>query len=417
MALADDHREDALEWAVEMRRLREQRTMAALLDASRLAPHDVRAVGRRLAAFQAEAEVPSGLGRPSAVKRAIDENFQPLLDLELPARERRRLAAAERFFDAALIGWRDLLAVRSSSGRVRDGHGDLRLEHVILDDDAVTVFDCVEFDTALRQIDVAADLAFLVMELVAHGADNLGDELVAAYREAGGDVGDDALVSFYAGYRAWVRAKLAFLEGGDPSALVAVAERFRWRARLPLVLTVWGVTASGKSTVVDVLARAAGLPLLSSDRVRKDLAGVEPTARASAEHYEPAANRRTYRELGARARRHVGRCGGAIIDATFRRRAERRAFSEGFAAAPSRVLYLECRAPRPVLLTRARLRARVTDATTELVDRQLAEWEPLDEVAPAAHVCVRSDQAPPAIVDELEAALDRRLANGWPDDP
>jgi hypothetical protein len=59
----------------------------------------------------------------------------------------------------------------------------------------------------------------------------------------------------------------------------------------------------------------------------------------------------------------------------------------------------------------------VSDATPELVDRQLAEWEPLDEIAPAAHVCVRSDQDPAAIVEELEAALDRRLAKGWPDDP
>lgn len=270
LTLADGERDDALEWAVEMRRLPEQRTLAALLDAGRLERDHVRAVGRRLAAFHADADVPSEPPGPSAVKRPSDENFQPLLDLDLSPRERRHAVAAERFFDAFIAGHRDRLAARARSGRVRDGHGDLRLEHVLLLDDGVIAYDCVEFDPALRKIDVAADLAFLLMELEASGADALARELVTAYRDAGGDPGDDSLLSFYAAYRAWVRAKLAFLGGGDPKPLVEVGERLRWGARLPLILVVCGVTASGKTTVAHRVADTSRIPLLSSDHADRD---------------------------------------------------------------------------------------------------------------------------------------------------
>ena len=415
LMLADGDRDDALEWAVEMRRLPEQCTMAALLDAGRLGRDQVRAVGRRLAAFHADAEAPAEPPGPGAVKRPSDENFQALLDLELSPRERRRAVAAERFFDAFIAGHRDQIAARAARGCVRDGHGDLRLEHVLLVDDGVIAYDCVEFDADLRRIDVAGDLAFLVMELVSHHADALAGELVDAYRGAGGDPGENALLAFYAAYRAWVRAKLAFLADADATPLVDVAERLRWRARLPLILVLCGVTASGKTTVAERLADASGLQVLSSDRVRKELAGLDPAARAPAERYGAAASRRTYEEIGARAADCLRRDGGAIVDATFRHPDQRRAFAERLGRhAP--VLYAECRAPRRVLLDRARARTRdqqrVSDATVEMVDRQLAEWRPLDDVPAAAHLALRTDREAGEIADELEALLDRRVAAG-----
>jgi aminoglycoside phosphotransferase family enzyme len=72
---------------------------------------------------------------------------------------------------------------------VRDCHGDLRAEHVIVDERRVEVFDPVEFDPALREIDVSADLAFLVMDLMRLGADGLARVLIDEYMEAGADCG------------------------------------------------------------------------------------------------------------------------------------------------------------------------------------------------------------------------------------
>ena len=80
---------------------------------------------------------------------------------------------------------------------------------MILGELGLAVVDCVEFDPGLRSIDVAGDLAFLVMDLHRIGRGELAAVLVAAYREAGGDPGSDALLALLAAYRAYVRAKVA----------------------------------------------------------------------------------------------------------------------------------------------------------------------------------------------------------------
>jgi hypothetical protein len=205
----------------------------------------------------------------------------------------------------------------------------------------VQIVDCVEFDTSLRELDVADDLAFLVFDLAAHGGERFGDELVTAYRDAGGDPGEDQLIAFYAAYRALVRAKIALVraaqlestsaEHGRERAvardLVALAERFAWRARQPLLIAVCGAPATGKSYLAGALAELSGIPALSSDVTRKGLVGVSSTHRAGAHAYSSDWNARTYAELGRRAALEVAASGGAIVDATFRHVVDRQAFA------------------------------------------------------------------------------------------
>jgi uncharacterized protein len=162
---------------------------------------------------------------------------------------------------------------------------------------------------------------------------------VRAYRDAGGDPGEDQLIAFYASYRALVRAKVALLRAAQYPAssskhgcesaaardLLALAERFAWLARLPLVIVLCGVPAAGKSHLAQALAEVSRLPHLSSDVTRKRLAGIRPQQRARSEVYRADFNRLTYAELGRRAARETARCGGALVDATFRHRADREA--------------------------------------------------------------------------------------------
>jgi predicted kinase len=347
------------------------------------------------------------------VKSALDGNFEALTRLGARGAAPDALRAVERFSDAFLAGRRALFEQRLDGGFIRDCHGDLRAEHVIVDD-GVRVFDCVEFDPGLRHIDVSADIAFLVMDLELLGAPEAASELLSAYRGAGGDPGPDPLLWFYAAYRACVRAKVAGLRGGaegEIAALLALGRRLCWRARLPLVLVVCGPAASGKTHLARALADTSGLPHLNSDAVRKELAGLEPGDRARPEHYSDEFSERTYATLGERA----SAAAGAIVDATFRRERDRRAFSGALGPAPGPVVFAECRAPFAVLVERARLRSRgpsISDAGPELAARQSSEFEPLDEVEPDRHLALRSDRTVDAVADELEAVLDRRLAAG-----
>jgi aminoglycoside phosphotransferase family enzyme/predicted kinase len=421
---ADDAR--AVEFVVEMRRYDERRTLAAWLERGELNRDQIRAAGAVLARFHDEARRVEGAEAPVlAVERRFERNLHELLACIEQRGEIGRVQALERFAHAFITGHARTLESRAARGRVREGHGDLRAEHVIVDG-GVEVVDCVEFDRGLRELDVADDLAFLVFDLAALGGDRFCEVLVEAYRDGGGDPGDDRLIAFYAAYRALVRAKVALVRASQLPAgsaaygrgsahardLVMLAERFAWRARLPLLICVCGVPASGKSYLAGALAEASGLPHVSSDVTRKRLAGLPSIQRAPAETYSAEWNARTYAELARRAKGALAASGGAIVDATFRHAEGRRAFCSTLDAPPP-LLFVECQAPRAVLAERAARREhdarRISDADTAVVLRERESWEPLDEVPASAHLVLRTDRRIEESVGDVLALLDRRL--------
>jgi uncharacterized protein len=428
-ALASEDDPAAVEYAVEMRRVEERRSLAALVAAGALERRHVLAVARRLARLHAEAPIaPPTRRRVEVLIATLEENIDTLREAGGSVLDRRRLDAAERFTQSFLAARRGALEARAGAGRVRDCHGDLRAEHVIVPERGeIYIYDCVEFDPALRQIDVAADLAFLVMDLVGLGAEEHAFALADAYREAGGDPGDDATLSFFAAYRAWVRTKVDCLRaeelpGDDPERgaqqrkareRLELGHRFAWRARRPLALVLGGVAASGKTTLAQELARTSGWAHVSSDLTRKRLAKVAPQQRAAPEHYSHEFTLRTYRELGLAARAELERSGGVIVDATFHRRDERAAFLGALGERRIPLLFVICRASEEVLLARARARerepGRVSDADAAIVARQLAEFEPPREIASEERAELVTEATPQELATDLEALVDARI--------
>ena len=424
LAAEDDPR--AADYLVEMRRYDEDCTLAARLVRGELKRGEVVALARVLARFHTRARRVAAVGVPAlAVERRMTENFHELLAAVEQRAEIEWVLALERFAHAFVVVHAQMLDARARRGFVREVHGDLRAEHVLFGE-TLLVVDCIEFDRGLRELDVADDLAFLVMDLTAHGGARFARTLVRAYRDAGGDPGEDRLIAFYAAYRALVRAKVALLRaaqhpasssehGRDSAAardLLALAERFAWQARLPLVIVICGVPAAGKSHLARALAEVSRLPHLSSDVTRKRLAGIRLGQRAGSAVYSPDFNRMTYAELGRRAARATATCGGALVDATFRHRADRDAFAAAFGdAAP--LLFVECRAPTRVLAERAAQRdrqpVRVSDASLSVVLREGLAWEQPEELPPEAHVMLRSDRPVEAQLEDLRALLDRRI--------
>ena len=421
---ADDPR--AVEFLVEMRRYDERHTLAAALNRGQLSREQIRAVGERLARFHASAPPArdaEALGR--AVERRFEDNVHELLALVEQRDEIGRVLALERFVHAYITGHAATFAARASQGCVREGHGDLRAEHVLLEG-GVQIVDCVEFDRRLRELDVADDLAFLIFDLIAQDGEAVAEVLLEAYRDAGGDAGEDSLIAFYAAYRALVRAKVALLraaqlpaDGAERAAaaarareLILVSERFAWQARRPLLIVVCGLPASGKSLLAASLAESAGLPHGSSDEIRKQLAGIPATQRAPAHSYSPEWNVRTYEALARHARECLSARGGAILDATFRHAVDRRAFTAALGSAAP-LLFIECLAPGRVLAERAAGRerelGRISDADAAVVQAELGSWEPLDEVPAAAHVSLRTDRPLEHVVGDVMALLDQRL--------
>lgn len=428
LELADQDDPEAIDYVVEMRRYDERATLAARLASGELRQAEVAEVARLLARFHGQA--PRALSTAAApalvLERRLTEDFHELLAAVQQRGEVERVLAMERFAHAFVVACAPALDERADRGLVREVHGDLRAEHVLLDG-APKIVDCIEFDRALRSLDVADDLAFLVMDLTAHGGERFARALVDAYREAGGDAGEERLLAFYAAHRALVRAKVELLRAAQSPAasseqsrhsalardLLALAERFGWQARLPLAILVCGLPATGKTQLARALASASHLAHLSSDATRKRLAGIAPTRRASAGAYAEDFNRMTYGELGRLAAKEVGAHGGVLVDATFRHRADRDAFARAFAgAAPA--LFVECQAPMHTRAARAAARERdplrVSDASLQVVLREGSDWEPLAEAAAEAHVVLRGDRPVQAQIVDLMALLDQRVA-------
>jgi aminoglycoside phosphotransferase family enzyme/predicted kinase len=414
----------AVEYAIEMRRFDEQRTMAALAGRGELADEQVRAVAARVAAFHAAAPVRTPDDAVGDVKDACDHNARELYALVDDAAARRVLAI-ERFTGAFLVNHRAEIAARGAAGQVRDGHGDLRAEHVVLED-PITIIDRLEFDARLRTIDVAEDLAFLATDLERLGASHAARVLVTSYRDAGGDPGSDALLAFYGAYRALVRTKVALLRAAqldDPAAAaaareqaadqLALAERIAWRARGPLVLAVAGPPASGKSTLAHALSHHSGWPILSSDVLRKRWRGLDLGAKAPHGDYTLDARTIVYRDLGDRARAAVMAGQGIVIDATFGEPRLRAAFLDALAERqPLRAL--ECRTPAATRERWVRERepagAHGSDADPTVAARLGERYSGWDELPQDTILGLRPGGDTEPLVDQVADWLDTRAS-------
>jgi hypothetical protein len=423
-ALAPEEAPDAVEYAVEMRRLPEDRTLERLIRAGAADERLVERLAQLVASLHARAEQAlPGHGGPDHVAARLDENFDTVRPHADGVVDRGTFAAIERFARAFLDRHRQEMEDRVAAGRAREGHGDLRAEHVMVIGDRLLIFDRIEFDRSLRDLDVAADLAFLVMDLERLGARSLATVLERSYVAETGDTGLHGLLPFYACYRAWVRGKVACLRlgqlpPGDPRReslaasareLFALSLRFAWRTRLPLVVVVCGIAASGKSSLATALAERSGLARLSSDAIRKSLAGAPLERRLGEDAYRPDMTRRVYEEIARRARESVARNGGVIVDATFLAGEQRAVLLEQLRPTGARVLFFECRAPLEVLRRRSEARTvapeRGSDATWEVVRSQAAAFEPLDDIPAGDRFALGTDRTPEETLGDLERLL------------
>ncbi|MEP6953019.1 MAG: AAA family ATPase, partial [Solirubrobacteraceae bacterium] len=419
---ADDEDFDVVEPAVLMRRFDERDTLAARVAAQRATPAQLRDVGARLAAFHAEEACAEQTEAAfDALRSAIRATLDDLEAAGAAVAAAPGVATALRgTLEAVLRARRAELLERGRRGLVVDGHGDLRAEHVLLTD-PVQVVDAVEFDPALRLGDVACDLGFLVMDLEGRGAGDLAEALVAGYRDAGGDPGDDALLAAMACYRALVRARVDVVRAGqgDPGAAAAAAARleqavrFAWRARGPQLLAVCGAPAIGKSTLARALCAQSDMVRISSDRVRKTRAGLPPDAPVPATAYAPDETLAVYRELGEHAAAAMATGRGAVIDATLGDPGAREALRSGLGRAASALRYVECCVPAPEARRRAAAREHgsdgESDASADTAARLAASWSALDETPADRHLIVRSDRPVAKVTADVSAWLDRAL--------
>jgi len=408
---AADDRSFVLDVAVRMRAFDEAGLWDRLAARGELGAADVDDLAARLARFHADAAVApddaaSPLGTPALARQALLASLDDL----------QALAGAAGWPDAAALAGLDRLrawearawvhaapamARRRADGRVRECHGDLHLGNVAREQGHCLVFDGIEFNDTFRWIDVIDEVAFMTMDLLAHGLPALAHRFANAWLEASGDYDGLAVFGYYLVHRALVRAKVAQLRaeqgakredstGGatddSPDTRAAALDTARRYFALAEQLTAprpraflvtHGVSGSGKTTLTQDLVEAAGAVRVRADVERKRLAGLAPLQSSrslpGAGLYTAAMNAATQERLLAAAADVVRAGWPVIVDATFIRREARDAARRVAAQLGVPFIVLRFAAPPELLRERVRTRAARGDDASEADEAVLAD--------------------------------------------
>jgi len=402
---------EVLDHLVVMRRLPAERSLAHLVcsEPKTVWGIELDAVARTLADFHARTDRSPEISA-NASMRTISNQFEA------------NVAATERFVGPVLdasahnavvgavrryLGGRDpLFSARIAADQICDGHGDLQAEDIYCLDDGPRILDCLEFDDHLRCGDVAADVAFLAMDLERLGNAEAAVGFVCAYEELTGAKLPVTLLHTYIALRAYVRIKVACIRH-EQGSLEAAAEAVRLlelaqnhldQGRVRLVL-VGGLPGTGKSTLANALGDALGAVVLRSDEFRSGPSrGVADrrVAEFRRGRYTPSRTRDVYDQLIGAARQHLGLGQSVVLDASWID-ASNRDLAQALAIQSSADLTeLQCTAPPAV--TERRIRMRLdhgqdpSEATVE-IGRTMARLE-----APWPSATALDTARPPGVV-------------------
>lgn len=409
-----------VEPVVQMRRLPESGMLTALLARGEADQKLLARIARRLARFHASAATGEGVdqfGSLETIRANWAENFvqmDPFVGRTLPSYAQERIVS---FVNVFMRDDADLFERRIAAGRIRDGHGDLHRASICVEDGRLQLFDCIEFAPRFRCADVAAEVAFLAMDLEHTGRADLAQAFIDAYMRASGDTELVQLLDFYCCYRAYVRGKVLSLRLDEPGLNRKDSARVTQEARAYFdlawshaggisrrtLLLVMGLPASGKTSLAAALAARLGLVHLSSDVVRKELAGLRSADRSRDAFgqglYQQDMTQRTYAALADRARRWLRRDRSVVLDATYGRPEHRAAVQRVADRADARLVVLVCRAGDSVLKRR-------------LVDREAAGSGASDarlELWPELRAAFVEPQELPAITISTTGPLEKSL--------
>lgn len=387
-----------IDYAVHMRRLPGDRMLDSLIeDVSPDLPGEIERLARHLAPLLTTSVIcrdDAVGGHATVVRVNCEENLSQTAFAIGKSLSAQAHEVMTRITRTGLDRFEPVFISRETRGYVRDGHGDLHARNICMTD-PIQIYDCIEFCRRFRVDDIAAELAFLLMDLDYRGRRDLSERFLTTYQD---DVGDRELVEllpFYKSYRAWVRGKVEALLADEsevaPELRRQALERSRRYFNLalgyhvpPMLLLTAGLMGVGKSTFALALAGALGAELLRSDVIRKELAapdaGSRPPDAFNEGLYAPSMTAHTYEEMLRRAERLLCRGKTVIVDASFASQADRRSF---LALAkrlviPARLLHLHCdKATTLARLDRRQAEGRdVSDGRRELFAAQAAGFEP-----------------------------------------
>jgi aminoglycoside phosphotransferase family enzyme/predicted kinase len=395
------------EYTLVMRRLPDKRMLPFLLETNQVTPAMMRDLAELLAKFHAEADAGAAIDAqnyPAIVAKQWRDNLadiEPFLETTVDPEAYR---AVEKFGADFIESHVELFKRRVREGWIRDVHGDLHAEHICFAPEGIQIFDCVEFEPRFRRCDLAAEVAFLAMDVEVRGGAGLVESFLTRYEELLGDQDAGELLPFWQCQRALVRAKVYLLRGPDGLPLAEryfrYAVRFSWRRLEPFLVMISGLTGSGKSTLARALSERTGVTTINSDIVRKALAGSSGRQAAPYDEgiYSVTMTEKTYAKMARMADKLLAQGRAVILDATFLSRAQREKITRLADKHRIQLLSIHCAAADEITKERLRQRANsatdISDGRWEIYVKQKEIYQPINEFASAD--CLELNTGAPA---------------------
>ncbi len=396
---------NVIEYAVKMKTLARQRMMNVLLQLDQVTPDMLQMIALKLANFHAQANTGpdiNSFGSLETIKTNTDENFsqtEKYIDTIIPNHVYHSI---RNWTDRFMLENRGVFNQRVIAGKIRDCHGDLHTAHICFADD-LYIYDCIEFNDRFRYCDTVSEIAFLAMDIDRYGRADLGRYFVKAYIEASNDQGLTQLLDFYKCYRAYVRGKVACFKYDDPllpdkpalrdEARLYFSLAYKYITNKPFLIIVTGLIGTGKTTAAAKIGHALDCVVLSSDVIRKKLAGV-PLHRRQYDNfnqglYTPEITHQTYKALLDAAKEQLSAGKSVVLDASFKKRTDRLAAMNLAKDTGAGFLAVECLANEEVIKRRLEYRQQqgsVSDGRWEIFNDIKKDFEPVDELNEINHI-------------------------------
>ena len=380
--------EPALDWAVRMYQFQADARLDRQLVTELVSVADMQVLAESIAKTHDQAAVaaPDGLfGTADSVCKPTLDNFQSLRRDCPGPKLQQQLTVLESWNSVETDRLRSVFQERLAGGRIRECHGDLHLANLVRIDHEIVAFDCLEFNAALRWIDVISEVSFLVMDTLVHGRSDLAYAFLNRYLEVSGDYAGIALLPFYLVYRCLVRAKVGavlYRQSPENSDLTPITQYVDLASSLieptgkPMLIITHGFSGSGKTWLTDQLQVQLPAVRLRSDLERKRLHGLSSLQSSGSELaggiYSESISADTYDHLASMARICLTAGFSTIVDAAFLQLEQRSIFSA--LAEDLRIPFaiLDCQANRKIL------RRRITERSAEGTDASEADLAVLE---------------------------------------
>ena len=327
----------AIEYAIRMRRFPVSKQFDQLATKNKLLPGHIDSLAAIISEFHSHlpaADAHSTFGTAAAVHLAARQNFVQLRQLLASPDDVEHVAALNSASENEFSACRRVFEQRLDRGFVRECHGDLHLGNIVLMSEQAVPFDGIEFNPALRWIDVISEIAFTVMDLQYHQRSGLAFRFLNAYLETTGDYAGVRVLKFYLTYRAMVRAKVYAIRAAQAGLsaheaasvqtsfhnLVALAADYFVRKK-PVLIITHGLPGSGKTTFSQIALERFQAIRIRSDVERKRLFAVKLISDRNAEtgidFYSAESSQQTYSHLLALTRTLLTAGYTVIVDAAF----------------------------------------------------------------------------------------------------